>query len=127
MLNCHQHNINCNICNITKKTYATYYNIYLHLKYYDILDMTIIGNELNSLSKEWTTEAFPTLSKCQAANPPVIAKTLQQTSEGLMHLSIQWPNYAKDYDTNILEVLKLIQVITQQGETRFPPKIFGKC
>ena len=68
-----------------------------------------MGNELESLSKEWSTESVPTSNNNQSSSS-VIAKKLQQTSEGLMHLSNQWPNYAKEYDNNILEILKLIQV-----------------
>ena len=73
--------------------------------------MAIIADGLDNLSKESSLSSFQAPNNSTSSDSFEILKILQQTSEGLSHLSIQWPNYANSYDASVLEVLKLIQVI----------------
>ena len=84
--------------------------LYIKCKIYTFLDIAIIADQLDGLSKETSLAAFPTPKNTTKTDNSDVSKILQQTSEGLVHLSVQWPNYAKSYDTTVLEVLKLIQV-----------------
>ena len=76
-----------------------------------ILDMAIIADGLDGLSKETILSEPPTSTPTKTCSRSDILKQLQQSSEGLSHLSTQWPNYASNYDTNVLEIFKLIQVM----------------
>ena len=72
--------------------------------------MAIIADAMDNLSKETLLISAPTPNHSETKNISDISKMLQETSEGLTHLSVQWPNYADSYDNSVLEVLKLVQV-----------------
>ena len=73
--------------------------------------MVIISDGLEALSKENLQPSSTTPTNCSGViDRPEMSKILQETSEGVAHLSTQWPNYANSYDTNVLEIFKLIQV-----------------
>ena len=75
-----------------------------------ILDMVLMADSLNGLSKEDILSGKSSDDSLGRTKNPDIDKILQETSEGLAHLSIQWPDYANNYDMNVLEILKLVQV-----------------
>ena len=72
--------------------------------------MAVIADGLDALSKEEILSSDTRVSSSNKKVGAVILKMLQETSEGVSHLSVQWPNYANNYDNNVLEVFKLIQV-----------------
>ena len=72
--------------------------------------MAIIADAMDNLSKETLLISAPTPNHSATKDISDISKMLQETSEGLTHLSVQWPNYADSYDNSVLEVLKLVQV-----------------
>ena len=72
--------------------------------------MVVIADSLNGLCKEDLLSGKNSDDSSGRTKNPDIAKILQETSEGLAHLSIQWPDYGNNYDMNVLEILKLVQV-----------------
>jgi hypothetical protein len=72
--------------------------------------MAVIADGLDALSKEEILSSDTRSSTSNKKDGAAILKLLQETSEGVAHLSVQWPNYANNYDNNVLEVFKLIQV-----------------
>ena len=81
--------------------------------------MSIIADGMESLSKEELLSSDARKSTSNEKFGADILKMLQETSEGVAHLSVQWPNYANNYDNNVLEVFKLIQVrITEYAKVR---------
>ena len=76
--------------------------------------MVVMADSLNGLSKENVLSGKNSDDSPFGDSPRTttnIDKILQETSEGLAHLSIQWPEYANNYDMNVLEILKLVQVV----------------
>ena len=85
--------------------------LYKHLL---LLDMVVMADSLNGLSKENVLSGKNSDDSPFGDSPRMttnIDKILQETSEGLAHLSIQWPEYGNNYDMNVLEILKLVQVV----------------
>ena len=77
--------------------------------------MAIVADGLDALSKEEILSSDTRSSSPNKKDGAAILKMLQETSEGVAHLSVQWPNYANNYDNNVLEVFKLIQVRKTQS------------
>ena len=77
--------------------------------------MAIVADGLDALSKEEILSSDTRSSSSNKKDGAAILKMLQETSEGVAHLSVQWPNYANNYDNNVLEVFKLIQVRKTQS------------
>ena len=71
--------------------------------------MVVMADSFNGLSKEDVLSGKN--SEDSSGKKNHLDKILQETSEGLAHLSIQWPDYANNYDMNVLEILKLVQVM----------------
>jgi hypothetical protein len=90
--------------------------------------MAVIADGLDALSKEEILSSDTRSSTSNKKDGAAILKLLQETSEGVAHLSVQWPNYANNYDNNVLEVFKLIQVrMTRNMESKqFVAKIYKK-
>ena len=88
--------------------------------------MAVIADGLDALSKEEILSSDTRSSTSNKKDGAAILKMLQETSEGIAHLSVQWPNYANNYDNNVLEVFKLIQVrMTRNiGSKQFVSKIY---
>ena len=70
--------------------------------------MVVMADSLNGLSKEEVLSSKSSDGSPEKTNH--IEDILQESSEGLAQLSIQWPDYANNYDMNVLEILKLVQV-----------------
>ena len=70
--------------------------------------MVVMADSLNGLSKEEVLSGKSSDDSPEKTNN--VDDILQETSEGLAQLSIQWPDYANNYDMNVLEILKLVQV-----------------
>ena len=70
--------------------------------------MVVMADSLNGLSKEEVLSSKSSDGSSEKTNH--IEDILQESSEGLAQLSIQWPDYANNYDMNVLEILKLVQV-----------------
>ena len=70
--------------------------------------MVVMADSLNGLSKEEVLSGKSSDDSQEKTNH--VDDILQETSEGLAQLSIQWPDYANNYDMNVLEILKLVQV-----------------